>query len=178
MITQMTPVELDHHRDQGQIQEKPEDTPRSVGITSQPASTERPYASTLLALATATQILGSSETGITDYLLMSKDMTGFSNEAPIGQHGEYFPYPASMLELQEESVADAANRTRLELLARLYVVKKLSPQENARLKIVTERIRSLIPRVTIEDFEALAEIAQDAQTIRAQNDALRRQLGS
>ena len=69
MTTQMTPVELEHRRDQIEIQEKPEDTPRSVDvIRSRQTSTGRTYANTLFVLATATQILGSSEAGITDYL--------------------------------------------------------------------------------------------------------------
>jgi hypothetical protein len=180
MTAQITPVELNHHLDQGEIREKPEDTPRSVSIdvAEQTWTGGQTYTNkTLLALATATQIFGSSGVGLTDYLLTSKDMTTFSNEAPVGQHGEYFPYPVSMLEAQQESDADAANRIRLELLARLYVSKKLSPQEDARLAIVTEKVRRLIPRVTIEDFEALGEIAQDAQTIRTENEALRRRLG-
>ena len=132
MTTQMTPVELEHRRDQIEIQEKPEDTPRSVDvIRSRQTSTGRTYANTLLVLATATQILGSSEAGITDYLLTSKDMTTLSNEAPVGRRRDFFiPYPISTLELDQEGEAEVANRIRLELLARLYVSKKLSAEED------------------------------------------------
>jgi hypothetical protein len=179
MTTQMTPVELELRRDQIEIQEKPEDTPRSVDvIRSQQTSTGRAYANTLLAIATATQIFGSPEAGITDYLLTSKDMTSSSNEAPDGQRRDFFvPYPISIPELDQEGEAEVANRARLELLARLYVSKKLSAEEDARLAIVQQKVRRLIPRVTVEDFEALGEIAQDSETIRTRNEERRRRLG-
>jgi len=178
MTTQMTPVELELRRDQIEIQEKPEDTPCSVDvIRSQHTSTGRAYANTLLALATATQILGSSEAGITDYLLTSKDMTSLSNEATVGQRRDFFvPYPISTRELDQEGEAEVANRIRLELLARLYVSKKLSAEEDARLAIVKEKVRRLIPRVTVEDFEALGEIAKDSETIRTRNEERRGRL--
>src|SRR4030095_7016474 len=104
----MTPIDLELRREQIGIQEKPGDTPRSVDvIRSQETSTGRAYANTLLALATATQILGSSEAGITDYLLTSKDMTSLSNEAPVGQRRDLFvPYPISTLELDQEGEAE------------------------------------------------------------------------
>jgi hypothetical protein len=179
MTTQMTPVELELAREHIEIQEKPEDTPRSVDVIRfQQTSTGRAYASTLLALATATQILGSPEAGITDYLLTSKDMTRSSNEAPDGQRRDFFvPYPISIPELDQEGEAEMANRTRLELLARFYVSKKLSAEENARLAIVKEKVRRLIPRVTAEDFEALGEIAEAAEAIRTRNEDRRRRLG-
>ena len=179
MTTEMTPVELELRREQIEIQEKPGDTPRSVDvIRSQETSTGRAYANTLLVLATATQILGSSEAGITDYLLTSKDMTSLSNEAPVGQRRDLFvPYPISTIELDQEGEAEVANRIRLELLARLYVSKKLSAEEDARLAIVKEKVRRLIPRVTVEEFEALGEIAQDSETIRTRNEERRRRLG-
>jgi hypothetical protein len=147
-------------------------------IRSHQTSTGRAYVSTLLALATATQIFGSPEAGITDYLLTSKDMTSSSNEAPDGQRRDFFvPYPISIPELDQEGEAEMANRTRLELLARLYVSKKLSAEENARLAIVKEKVRRLIPRVTAEDFEALGEIAEAAEAIRTRNEDRRRRLG-
>jgi len=180
MTTQITPVELDLRRDQIEIQEKSEDTPSSVDvIRSQQTSTGRAYTNTLLALATATQILGSSsEVGITDYLLTSKDMTTSSNEAAVEQRRDFFvPHPISMFELDQEGDAEVANRTRLELLARLYVSKKLSAEEDARLAIVKQKVRRLIPRVSVEDFEALGTIAQDSDTIRTSNVERRRRLG-
>jgi hypothetical protein len=75
------------------------------------------------------------------------------------------------------SEAEAANRTRLELLARQYVSKHLSPEEDARLSIVTEKVRRLIPRVTVEDFEALGRIAEQLNRIGSEDTDRRRRLG-
>jgi len=62
------------------------------------------------------------------------------------------------------------------LLAREYVSGQLSTEEEARLAIVTERVRKLIPRVTVEDFEKLEEIAKDLQIIEDENLDIERQL--
>jgi hypothetical protein len=74
-------------------------------------------------------------------------------------------------------VDDVHNRTRLELLARQYVSGELSPEEEARLAIVSERVRRLIPRVTTEDFEMLERILEDANQIEAEDIERRRRLG-
>jgi hypothetical protein len=74
------------------------------------------------------------------------------------------------------SEAEEANRTRLELLARQYVSKKLSAEEEGRLAIVTERVRRLIPRVTIEDFEELERIAVEIKRIGSENSERRKRL--
>ena len=76
----------------------------------------------------------------------------------------------------EISQADAANRARLELLARQYA-SKLSAEEDARLSIVTERVRRLIPRVTVEDFEALERIAEGLRRIGSDDADRRNRLG-
>jgi len=173
----LTPVAS--RTDQIQIQEKPEDTtPRSVDVSkSEETQTGRIHASTLLALATATQIFGSSHVGITDYFSTSHDKTNLSNDAPIGQREELFvSYAISTLGLGQENEAELVNRTRLELLARLYVSKKLSPEEDARLAIVTEKVRRLIPRVTVEDFETLQGIAEESEQIRKSIVARRQRL--
>ena len=80
-------------------------------------------------------------------------------------------------EVFQPSEADTANRIRLDLLAREYVNKHLSPEEEARLSIVTQRVRRLIPRVTIEDFEALERIAERLQRIGSDDADRRRRLG-
>jgi hypothetical protein len=55
-----------------------------------------------------------------------------------------------------EDHLDRSNNERIELLARQYVAKdKLSSEEQARLAIVTERVRQLLPAVTVAEFEAL-----------------------
>ena len=52
----------------------------------------------------------------------------------------------------------------------------MSTEEEARLAIVTERVRRLIPRVTVEDMEALESIVQDVARIRDDDSARRRRL--
>ena len=69
------------------------------------------------------------------------------------------------------------NRDRIELLARKYARKKLSKEDIARLEIVRERMRKLVPRVTTKDFEKLVEIAEDIKRIGDEDDRLREELG-
>jgi hypothetical protein len=45
------------------------------------------------------------------------------------------------------------------------------------LAIVTERVRRLIPRVTVEDFEMLEQIIKDAAEIEAEDIERRHRLG-
>lgn len=73
--------------------------------------------------------------------------------------------------------SETVNRDRIELLAKKYAKKKFSKEDDARLAIVTQRIRQLIPRVAIEDFEALADIAEEIQRINEMDDKLRNELG-
>ncbi len=73
--------------------------------------------------------------------------------------------------------AETHNQTRFELLARQYEAGELSPKEEARLAIVTERVRRLIPRVDVEDFEMLEQILQNAAEIEAEDIERRRRLG-
>ena len=82
---------------------------------------------------------------------------------------------ARPLELDEPSVEDhldQANEQRIELLARQYVAKdKFSSEDLARLAIVTERVRQLLPAVTVAEFEALErnlEAARRASTLLEQ----------
>ena len=76
-----------------------------------------------------------------------------------------------------EAKGDAANRVRLELLARQYVNKQLSREEDARLSIATERVRRLIPRITAEEFEALERIAVRLNSIESEDADRRKRLG-
>ena len=69
------------------------------------------------------------------------------------------------------------NQTRLELLARQYVEGERFPGEEARLAIATERGRRLIPRVTVEDFEILEQIPENAAEIEAEDVERRCRLG-
>ena len=74
--------------------------------------------------------------------------------------------------------ADEAGRDRLVLLARQYVKNRLSREEDARLAIVTETLRRLIPRVTTDDFLELESIASRVQEIGQENAKVRARLES
>ena len=50
-------------------------------------------------------------------------------------------------------------------------------EEEARLAIVVERVRRFIPRVTVEDFETLEGILEEAQRIESADIERRRRLG-
>src|SRR5207249_1248360 len=103
MTEQTTRVEMVPN--QVDIQEKPDGTPRSVdAIRTEDNATGRAYTNALLAVATVTQIFGSSYAATTDWSLNSKGMTRLSHEEPIRQRGDFFiPYPVSTLELELES---------------------------------------------------------------------------
>lgn len=72
--------------------------------------------------------------------------------------------------------ADHEAAIRVELLARKCAAP-LSPEEDARLKVATERLRRLLPRVTASDFEALADVCDKVAETGREIDALRRELG-
>ena len=78
---------------------------------------------------------------------------------------------------QQEDYSESVNRDRIELLAKKYAQKKFSKEDDARLAIVTQKIRQLIPRVTIGDFEVLADIAEEIQRINERDENLRNDLG-
>jgi len=106
------------------------------------------------------------------------DSTAFAEESK--EEGLALPAPDTISAGEEAfqvSEADVANRTRLALLARHYEAARLSIEEEARLAIVTERVRHLIPRVTEDDFEALQAILEDVERIKSADIERRRRLG-
>lgn len=66
---------------------------------------------------------------------------------------------------------------RLTLLARKYEGRSLVVEEEARLKLLTERLRRLVPRVTEEDWEQLTDIAENAVAFDDRHDEIRKRLG-
>jgi len=155
-----------------EIREKPEDTPHSV-IASRRAPTKAVWA-----LAATTQILNPSYSALNDYAsLIAKDITGLREEEH--PHDGILVFDEEMPANKSPGMSDAeiANRDRLELLARAYVAGQLSNEEQARLTIVTERVRRLIPRVTVADFERLEQIAGDVERIGSEDAERRRLLG-
>jgi len=156
-----------------EIHEKPEDTPRSV------MGARRAPAKVILAFAATTQILDPSYSELNDdAIFIVRDITARSEDEGLqGLVRVIVDEEMSAHEPPRMPDAEIANRDRLELLARAYVGGQLSAEEDARLAIVTERVRRLIPRVTVADFERLEEIAKDMERIGSEDSERRRRLG-
>lgn len=70
-----------------------------------------------------------------------------------------------------------AAEARVQLLARKYVAKeKFSEEESARLAIVTERVRKLLPAVTAYEFEALESGLTALRSVAESNAKLEERL--
>lgn len=153
------------------ITEKAEDTPHSAERSQQPSIRET------LGLA-LTPIMITSLIAFNDPFLEAHDMTPLIEERRVeGASLSQFASAASQQPMSQLSDADTANRARLVLLARQYVAGGLSTEDEARLAIVSERVRCLIPRVTVEDFEVLVHILEDVQHIELADMDRRRRLG-
>jgi hypothetical protein len=154
-----------------EIAEQPEDTPRSVGRERRIPTVgvlARAFAPIM-----ATPIMSGS-----DPFAVSQDMTVLVEEER--GEGSSLHLPVNMFfheQFSQVPEAETANHTRLELLARQYVAGQLSTEEEARLAIVSERVRRLIPRVTVEDFEVLERILEEAASIESADIERRRRLG-
>ncbi|MBI3915959.1 MAG: hypothetical protein HY322_02995 [Betaproteobacteria bacterium] len=72
---------------------------------------------------------------------------------------------------------ERANRDRITLLARQYAAKDFSGEERARLEIVTERVRRLLPAVTVAEYESLARVLEMIKQAQESDAEIRRQLG-
>lgn len=77
---------------------------------------------------------------------------------------------------KEEEAFDIANRDRLVFLSRKYA-GNYSKEDDARLEILKEKIRTMLPRVTENDFQHLANIAQELSNIHNENQNLWKELG-
>jgi len=83
--------------------------------------------------------------------------------------------------VQEDSNADTrrdlpeyrAIPDRIALLARKFALKdKFSEEDNARLAIVTERVRQLLPSIKVEEYEILAEVLATVKSVAEDDLAL------
>ena len=168
MSLETTPITLGGS--EGQITPESEDTPRgSFGF--------RPLPTPLVCLLATTPVGGLSAYDQFTRDLVAPNTISMEEESNLAALGIGSDIDnISGEQATEISQADAANRARLDLLARQYV-SKLSPEEDARLSIVTERVRRLIPRVTVEDFEALERIAERLQRIGSDDVDRRNRLG-
>jgi hypothetical protein len=153
-----------------EIAEKPEDTPNAIGRE------QRPSLRGTLALALAPMVM-TPLLAFREPFLEASDMTPLVEERPL--EGVSLPLVAltPSPEHTPESEAESTNRTRLALLARQYGAGALTTEEEARLAIASERVRHLIPRITAEDFEALADILEVAHRIEVADIARRHRLG-
>ncbi len=86
--------------------------------------------------------------------------------------------PRAKNEMQEHTPLERATSDRITLLARKYVVKEsFSAEEKARLAIVTERARVLVPAVTMTQKESLDEVIQQIKQIADSDKQIRDLLG-
>lgn len=70
------------------------------------------------------------------------------------------------------------NEKRVALLARKYVHSRLSPEEQARLAIVTERIRTLLPRISVDELENIEKLASRTKELDDYDMEVRKKLES
>ena len=120
-----------------EIADKPEDTPRPVGR-------ERGRLPMGVKALTLTSGMMTPMMGFHDPFVGSQDRTPFTEERRVEEGPSFMPSIASLhKEIPQISEAEAANRARLELLARQYIARQLSTEEEARLAIVSERVRRL-----------------------------------
>lgn len=81
-------------------------------------------------------------------------------------------------ELTEQNPAPKAISDRVILLARKYVAKdRFSDEESARLAIVTERVRQLLPAVSAREFEAVEKLLKLVKQVDESDTEIRCTLG-
>lgn len=92
------------------------------------------------------------------------DQTGSSHGA------RWYTIPTT----QQNQPLERANKDRIALLARKFVDKEnFSEEARARLAIVTERVRKMLPAVTAEEYAALEENLQELKAVSDMNTQLR-----
>ena len=92
----------------------------------------------------------------------------------------YYPFPIQIeyhWAVLNPEKSDSANVARIKLLARKYEQGELSKEDYARLEILTEKVRKLIPRVTADDYEALKDISHSLEKIQEQRKNRQKKLG-
>jgi len=69
------------------------------------------------------------------------------------------------------------NEERIELLARKYCNKNVPIEETARLKILTNKIKNLVPLVSDSEYKTLDFIVTDLNKIKERNLKRKKKLG-
>jgi hypothetical protein len=85
-------------------------------------------------------------------------------------------FPRSWPEDAREAEAEKVNRDRLVFLSRKYASREFSTESQARLEILRERVRHLIPRITADDFAELERTVADLGAIRATDRGLEEEI--
>lgn len=102
--------------------------------------------------------------------------TPFLSEQPSRKSYGWF-WRLSQTTMQEDQIAKV-NSERVVLLARKYVAKEsLSDEEGARLAIVTERVRKLLPAVSAREYETIEDALKLIQEARESDEELRKRTG-
>ena len=99
-------------------------------------------------------------TTTTDELLLNRPAASPSGQTPI----------------HEEDEVSRAREARLMLLARRYE-RVASPEDDARMHILTQRLRRLAPRVTESDTNELSSMFGELEAMSESVSAIRRRYG-
>jgi hypothetical protein len=72
-------------------------------------------------------------------------------------------------EKSDDEYINRENEERVELLARKYCNKNISNEETARLKILSNKIKKLIPLVSNSEYKILENVESDLKKIQSRN---------
>lgn len=117
---------------------------------------------------------GHLEVGSLDEHLERLGLTPLLSERPSRPMPRWRPIEV----VGEEDQVAKTNSNRVALLARKYVDReRFSGEERARLAIVTERVRRLLPAVAPEEYEILERFVKEVQGVAKLDSELRATLG-
>jgi hypothetical protein len=104
--------------------------------------------------------------------------TAVSSRNAVTEPSQYRRFEQAPEQQLEPEPGGSANAARVTLLARKYVAKNgFSPEEEARLAIVTERVRQLVPAVTVREVEALEQLFLTLKKVEQSDNEVRDVLG-
>jgi len=103
---------------------------------------------------------------ILDRLFARQGQTGIENELDLTVRDA---------EGERPDPSESTNNERLVFLARKYA-GQASREDNARLEILTQKVRGLMPRVSTSDIDRLSAIADEFADIKKAHQILREKL--
>ncbi len=80
-------------------------------------------------------------------------------------------------ESHEDTAVVSARDARLALLVKKYESERFSREDDARLEMLTRRLRRLSPRVTAADLDRLDAVVEKLEEISSDIDSLRNEFG-